>query len=284
MGSQSVSVSGNACQAWWLHSQDDGMFPDATVADAQNFCRNVGSTHPQPVCYTSQGLENCDIPMCATTLPIQTTPEASTTRTFGKLIDMKFTDCNNFFVKKVKPYLIVKHTTTVLPDGTKPLPEPMLANHQWGLLAFTLGQSHINCSRYLSRRVINIVCLNIECDCCCVLCLYASCVCTSLFDILYSKYLTINTLRPRQDGHYFADDVLKCIFLNENVWISLKIPLKFVPRGPINNIPALVQIMAWRRPGDKPLSAQMLVFVATHICVTRPQWVKIDSWRVVISI
>ena len=86
--------------------------------------------------------------------------------------------------------------------------------------------------------------------------------------------LTVNTLRPRQDGRYFADDVLKCIFLNENVWISLKIPLKFVPRGPINNIPALVQIMAWRWPGEKPLSEPMLVFVPTHICVTRPQWVN----------
>ena len=84
----------------------------------------------------------------------------------------------------------------------------------------------------------------------------------------------VNTLRPRQDGRYFADDVLKCIFLNENVWISLKIPLKFVPKGPINNIPALVQIMAWRRPGDKPLSEPMLVFVLRHICVTRPQWVN----------
>ena len=83
-----------------------------------------------------------------------------------------------------------------------------------------------------------------------------------------------NTLRPRQDGRHFADDVLKCIFMNENVWISLKIPLKFVPRGPINNIPALVQIMAWRRPGDRPLSEPMLVFVPTHICVTRPQWVN----------
>ena len=86
--------------------------------------------------------------------------------------------------------------------------------------------------------------------------------------------LTINTLRPRQDGRYFADDILKCIFLNENAWISLKIPLMFVPGGPINNIPALVQIMAWRRPGDKPLSEPMLVFVPTHICVTRPQWVN----------
>ena len=53
--------------------------------------------------------------------------------------------------------------------------------------------------------------------------------------------------------------------------------LKFVPKGQINNIPALVQIMAWRRPGDKPLSEPMMVSLTTHICVTRPQWVKETS-------
>ena len=62
------------------------------------------------------------------------------------------------------------------------------------------------------------------------------------------------TLRPSQDGRHFADDTFKYIFLNENLKISAKISLKFVRKGPINNIPALVQIMAWRRPGDKPLS------------------------------
>ena len=84
----------------------------------------------------------------------------------------------------------------------------------------------------------------------------------------------INTLRPRQNGRHFTDDVFKCIFLNENVRILLKIPLKFVPKGPINNIPSLVQVMAWRRPGDKPLSEPMMVSLTTHICVTRPQWVN----------
>ena len=48
----------------------------------------------------------------------------------------------------------------------------------------------------------------------------------------------------------------------------------FVPKGPINNIPALVQIMAWRRSGDKPLSEPVMVSLPTHICATRPQWVK----------
>ena len=87
---------------------------------------------------------------------------------------------------------------------------------------------------------------------------------------------TFNTLRPRQNGRHFPDDIFKCIFLNETVWISITISLKFVPTGPIKNIPALVQIMAWRRPGDKPLSEPMIVRLLTHICVTRPQSVLIS--------
>ena len=84
----------------------------------------------------------------------------------------------------------------------------------------------------------------------------------------------INILRPRQNGRHLSDDTFRCIFLNENVWILIKISLKFVPKGRINNIPALVQIMAWHRPGHKPLSEPMMVSLLTHICVTRPQWVK----------
>ena len=83
-----------------------------------------------------------------------------------------------------------------------------------------------------------------------------------------------NTLRPRQNGRHFADDIFKCIFLNEKFGIWNKISLKFVPKGQINNVPSLVQIMAWRRPGDKPLSEPMVVRSLTHICVTQHQWVK----------
>ena len=57
----------------------------------------------------------------------------------------------------------------------------------------------------------------------------------------------------------FAGDIFKCIFLNENVWILIKISLKFVHEGPIDYIPLLDQIMAWRRPGYKPLSEPMMV-------------------------
>ena len=84
----------------------------------------------------------------------------------------------------------------------------------------------------------------------------------------------LNTLRPKQNGRRFADDTFKRIFLNENVTISIKTSLRFVPKGPINNNPALFQIMAWRRPGDKPLFEPMMVNLVTHVCVTRPQWVK----------
>ena len=76
-----------------------------------------------------------------------------------------------------------------------------------------------------------------------------------------------------------ADDIFKYIFLNENIWIPIEISLKFGTKGTINNIPVLVQIMTCRRPGDKPLSEPMIVRLPTHICVTRPQWVKIQTER-----
>ena len=102
-------------------------------------------------------------------------------------------------------------------------------------------------------------------------------VSTMDFDIWFLS-VVVNILKPIQNGCHFPDDIFKCSFLNENVLISIKISLKFVPKGPINNIPALVQIMAWHQPGDKPLSEPMMVILSMHICVTRPQWVKISQW------
>ena len=87
----------------------------------------------------------------------------------------------------------------------------------------------------------------------------------------------LNTLRPRQNGRQFPIDIFKWIFLNENVWISINISLNFVPNGPINNIPTLVQVMAWCRPGDQPSSEPMMVRLPTHICVTRPQWITVET-------
>ena len=81
-----------------------------------------------------------------------------------------------------------------------------------------------------------------------------------------------NTLRPRQNGRHFADEIFKCILLNESAWISINISLKFAPKCQIKNIPAMVQIMAWRQPGDKPSPGPMIFNLLTHICATWPQW------------
>ena len=95
---------------------------------------------------------------------------------------------------------------------------------------------------------------------------------------------SFNTLRPRQNGHHFADDTFKRIFLDENVRVSIIISLKFVLKGPIDNIPALVQVMAWHRSGAKPLSEPMMVNSLTHICVIRPQWVNAQAlWTAIVQ-
>ena len=52
---------------------------------------------------------------------------------------------------------------------------------------------------------------------------------------LFPNKFMINTLMPRQNGRHFADDIFKCIFLNENIWIPIEISLTCVPKGPINN-------------------------------------------------
>ena len=63
-----------------------------------------------------------------------------------------------------------------------------------------------------------------------------------------------------------ADDIFKCIFLNENDRISVQIPLKFVPKCPINNESVLVQVMACRRTGAKPLPESMMTqFTGVYI-------------------
>ena len=81
----------------------------------------------------------------------------------------------------------------------------------------------------------------------------------------FMSFQLFNTLRLRQNGCHFADNIFKCIFLNENVWIAIQISLKFFPRGPINNIPALVKLLAWHQPGNKPLFEPMMVSLLMHM-------------------
>ena len=75
----------------------------------------------------------------------------------------------------------------------------------------------------------------------------------------------------------FTDYTFKRILVIESFRILFKISLQFVPKGPINNISALIQIMPWRWPGDKQLSEPMMVRLSTHICVIRPQ--RVNSLR-----
>ena len=93
--------------------------------------------------------------------------------------------------------------------------------------------------------------------------------------------LLFSVLRPRQNCRQFPY-IFKCIFLNEKyvyTCILINISQKLVPKCLINDNPALVQIMAWGRPGDKPLSEPMMVSLPTHIYVARPQWVH-RHWHV----
>ena len=88
----------------------------------------------------------------------------------------------------------------------------------------------------------------------------------------------MNTLRPRQNGRHFPDGIFKWIFLNKNVWIWINISLKFFLGGPINNVPAFVQTMAWLHYLN-----QWWPGLVIHICTTRPHLVKkyctiLDLW------
>ena len=109
-----------------------------------------------------------------------------------------------------------------------------------------------------------------------------------------------NTVFPHKFWRPFLDCMPQLFFRPQYVWFPVHLKGHLIPLcyetlvvnwqnwlftsfyqsrsvlspNPINNIPVLVQILAWRRPGDKPLSGPMMVRLPTHICVTRPQWVN----------
>ena len=86
--------------------------------------------------------------------------------------------------------------------------------------------------------------------------------------------LGLNVLTPW--GHDKIAAISQTVFLNVFSWMKMYevcfYSLKFVPKVPFNNIPALVQKMAWHRQGAKPLSQPMMVSLLMHICATQPQW------------
>ena len=72
------------------------------------------------------------------------------------------------------------------------------------------------------------------------------------------KFMSVYSSPPGQNDRHFADDIYQRIFLNENVRLSIQLSLKFLPKGPINNKSALVQVMACHLFGAKPLPEPML--------------------------
>ena len=69
--------------------------------------------------------------------------------------------------------------------------------------------------------------------------------------VFVSASTLVSILRLKQNGRHFPADILNYIFLNENIWISNKMSLKCVPWCLVDDISALIQIMAWRHPGDR---------------------------------
>ena len=80
-----------------------------------------------------------------------------------------------------------------------------------------------------------------------------------------SLFYSIQLISPGQNGRHFGNDNFKCIFFNENGTILIQFSLKFVSRSSIDNLPALVQLMAWRRTGDKPLPEPMLTQLTDYM-------------------
>ena len=76
---------------------------------------------------------------------------------------------------------------------------------------------------------------------------------TGIGAIIWLSLCQLTHLSLDKMAAILADNIFKCIFLNENVRILIQISLKFVPKVPMDNKSALVQIMACRLFGAKPL-------------------------------
>ena len=92
-----------------------------------------------------------------------------------------------------------------------------------------------------------------------------------VLDMLYKQVFVFdkegfNKLRLTQNGCHFADGIFKAIFLNENFCMLIQICLKFIPNGPNNSNPALVQINGLA--SNKPLSEPMMTgFSDIYMCL-----------------
>ena len=95
------------------------------------------------------------------------------------------------------------------------------------------------------------------------------------YDIARPSWSFINTLRQTQNGCHFPYNIFKCILLNENCCILIKISLKYVPEGPINTIQCWFRSWLGTSQATSHYLNQWWLSLMTHICVTRPQWVNV---------
>ena len=93
---------------------------------------------------------------------------------------------------------------------------------------------------------------------------------------IFSKVF-LNSSPPGQNGRHFADDVVKCIFLNEKFCILIQMSLKFVPLGPIDNKAALVQVIAWRRTVENPLPEPTFTWFTDAYMQHSGRWVLTEN-------
>ena len=98
-------------------------------------------------------------------------------------------------------------------------------------------------------------------------------------------HLLINSPQPGQNDGLFADDIFRCILVNEKgFFILVKISMKFLPEGPINNNTALVQIMAWCWIGNKPLYEPMLTCVGnSHSSASQRPTTFLEDWELFVD-
>ena len=92
----------------------------------------------------------------------------------------------------------------------------------------------------------------------------------------------LNSSPPGQNGRHYGRRHFQRHFHEWKLYISIRISLKFVPKGPIDNKSALVRVMAWRRTGDKPLPEPMLTqFTDAYMRGTRGRWVNLDAYVII---
>ena len=134
----------------------------------------------------------------------------------------------------------------LLPDGTKPLPEPMLTDHQWSPMTFILGQFHTRCLNRQSLKIrLKFSCLKFNLN------FRGANELKLLLEyhdhdpiILQNQHIETETRWPPFGGWY-----LRMHFLEWNIWISNNISLEYVSWCRIENMSESAQMMAWCREG-----------------------------------